>query len=603
MSFTYAGMCSGIGMMERACQELGGKGLWMAESDPFCQQVLAKRFPGEHIYEDVRDIDCSAQRPDVMVFGFPCQDISSAGRGDGIRGGRSGLWSECFRVVDLLRPSIVLIENVALLRSRGLDIVLYDLLSIGYFAEWDVISAAAVGAPHLRERIWIVARPAELAQDPVYRELACDRKGEAKTFNLLGKLPRAGRVTDQNMHELVPVAPRKTKRKDGWSYWVGERLFDGSTDGPLWPTAHGLCSTERRRAGPSGNELGFKVGQVESGALWRTPSSAVIEAKSSVTKLSGRTPQDPQVGLPDQVEAVESSKLLWPSSSRDYKDTGDLNCVEDKSLLPRRVFHVEQGTALLPTPISKSDGKSPDAHIIMRARLKGGPRNSITDLAVLARNEFVQSNGVLYPTPEASDSERGPSAEIGGHRPSGAKRAKNLTTVVARGEPSRIQRTLGASGDDSIIEVIGPGRIGESLGLRASAGSETSSRCWPTPTQSDGSGGPGASPSRVGGKNLRTEVNASSKGSLNPTWVEFLMGIPLWWTDVAVHNTFVTQVGWDREPLHVAPRVASGVSMRSQRLKAIGNSVVWPCAYYALARALAATEIPSQEVAIQAATA
>jgi DNA (cytosine-5)-methyltransferase 1 len=99
------------------------------------------------------------QPVDVIAGGFPCQDISNAGKRVGIGGERSGLWSEFSRIIGELRPHFVLVENVAALLVRGIDTVLGDLAAIGYDAEWQIISAADMGAPHLRRRIWIVAYP------------------------------------------------------------------------------------------------------------------------------------------------------------------------------------------------------------------------------------------------------------------------------------------------------------------------------------------------------------------------------------------------------------------------------------------------------------
>jgi DNA (cytosine-5)-methyltransferase 1 len=97
------------------------------------------------------------EKIDVICGGFPCQDISLAGKGAGLAGKRSGLWSEFHRLIEEIRPKYAIIENVSALRSRGLDQVLRALSEIGYDAEWHCITAASVGAPHRRDRIWIVA--------------------------------------------------------------------------------------------------------------------------------------------------------------------------------------------------------------------------------------------------------------------------------------------------------------------------------------------------------------------------------------------------------------------------------------------------------------
>jgi DNA (cytosine-5)-methyltransferase 1 len=94
---------------------------------------------------------------DVVSGGFPCQDISAAGKGAGLEGERSGLWSEMSRIIGEVRPRFALVENSPVLTSRGLGVVLGDLASMGYDARWGVLGAIAAGAPHKRERIWIVA--------------------------------------------------------------------------------------------------------------------------------------------------------------------------------------------------------------------------------------------------------------------------------------------------------------------------------------------------------------------------------------------------------------------------------------------------------------
>jgi DNA (cytosine-5)-methyltransferase 1 len=115
-------------------------------------------------YEDIRDLAASRLRDDgvsvdAICGGFPCQDISTAGKGAGIEGERSGLWSEYARLIGELRPQVVFVENVSALLSRGLDKVLGDLAALGYDAEWHCIPASAIGAPHRRDRVWIVAYP------------------------------------------------------------------------------------------------------------------------------------------------------------------------------------------------------------------------------------------------------------------------------------------------------------------------------------------------------------------------------------------------------------------------------------------------------------
>ena len=144
---------------------LGWRTVCAVESDAYAAAVLMARqndgalapFP---IWDDVRTFDGRAWggRVDVVSGGFPCQDISVAGGGAGIDGDKSGLWREMARIIDEVRPTFAFVENSPALTNRGLGVVLGDLSALGYDAEWDVVGASDVGAPHRRQRIWILAR-------------------------------------------------------------------------------------------------------------------------------------------------------------------------------------------------------------------------------------------------------------------------------------------------------------------------------------------------------------------------------------------------------------------------------------------------------------
>lgn len=158
---TVLDIFSGIGGFSLGLERTGGfKTVAFCEIDPFCRQVLRKHWSDVPIHEDVTKLRGEDVGPvDVIAGGFPCQDISTAGRGEGIEGSRSGLWKEYARLVGEIRPRYVIVENVAALLGRGLDRVLGDLSEIGFDAEWHCIPASAVGAPHRRDRVWIVAYP------------------------------------------------------------------------------------------------------------------------------------------------------------------------------------------------------------------------------------------------------------------------------------------------------------------------------------------------------------------------------------------------------------------------------------------------------------
>lgn len=151
---------SGIGGIEYGLERTGKfKTIWNCEIDPYASAVLKRHWPDVPNLGDITKVDWSkVPKPDLICGGFPCQDISIAGKGKGIvEGKRSGLWSEFARAIRILRPRYALVENVPELANRGLWLVLADLAQMGYDAEWKIVSAAEVGAPHKRERIFIIA--------------------------------------------------------------------------------------------------------------------------------------------------------------------------------------------------------------------------------------------------------------------------------------------------------------------------------------------------------------------------------------------------------------------------------------------------------------
>lgn len=152
---------SGIGGFSLGFKRAGWITIGFCEIEPSCQRVLAKHWPDTPIISDIRDLNADSllTSVDIICGGFPCQDISLAGKKAGIAGSRSGLWKEYARLINELKPRYAIIENVANLRSSGLVTVLTDLWQIGYDAEWHCIPASALGAPHRRDRIWIIAYP------------------------------------------------------------------------------------------------------------------------------------------------------------------------------------------------------------------------------------------------------------------------------------------------------------------------------------------------------------------------------------------------------------------------------------------------------------
>jgi DNA (cytosine-5)-methyltransferase 1 len=155
----FVSLFAGIGGLDLGLERAGMRCVAQVENDPYCVRVLAKHWPGVPRWGDIRDLD-PKELPDhdLICGGFPCQPVSLAGARQAQDDPR-WLWPEMFRIVRTVRPRWVLVENVPGLASAGLGDVLGDLASVGYDAEWQSIPAAAVGAPHLRWRIFIVAYP------------------------------------------------------------------------------------------------------------------------------------------------------------------------------------------------------------------------------------------------------------------------------------------------------------------------------------------------------------------------------------------------------------------------------------------------------------
>jgi DNA (cytosine-5)-methyltransferase 1 len=154
---------AGIDGLGLGLEPHGFQPAWFSEYEAAPSRVLAHHYPHVPNHGDITAIDWRKVEPvDVLTGGFPCQDISKAGKGAGIKEGtRSGLWFEYVRAIRELRPRLVVVENVSALLTRGLDIVLGDLAACGFDADWTVLRASDVGAAHRRERLFIVAHVAD----------------------------------------------------------------------------------------------------------------------------------------------------------------------------------------------------------------------------------------------------------------------------------------------------------------------------------------------------------------------------------------------------------------------------------------------------------
>jgi len=151
-----------------------------------CARQNDKILPTFPIWDDVQTFDGKPWQGivDVVSGGFPCQDISSAGKGEGIAGSRSSMWKHMARIIGEVRPKYCFVENSPMLTSRGLGVVLGDLAEMGFDAEWGVLSAADVGANHLRERIWIAGKSTEQSRFLSHSLYNRDRWGQQQSESI-----------------------------------------------------------------------------------------------------------------------------------------------------------------------------------------------------------------------------------------------------------------------------------------------------------------------------------------------------------------------------------------------------------------------------------
>lgn len=203
--------------------QLGWRTRCAVEIDPYARKCLLarqrdgclERFP---IWDDVRTFDGNQWRDsiDIITGGFPCQDISRAGKGAGIDGDRSGLWREMARIICEVRPKFVFVENSPMLTSRGLGTVLADLAKMGFDAQWGVLGAADVGASHQRDRIWIVAKVADSTQ--LQRNGSDDNSQKRLGFKSLSKSGNNNWPENVANSAEIGSSIQKTGKKLAWRY-------------------------------------------------------------------------------------------------------------------------------------------------------------------------------------------------------------------------------------------------------------------------------------------------------------------------------------------------------------------------------------------------
>lgn len=260
---------SGYGGLDQAVRAvLGGRLAWVSDIDPGACAVLAHHHPDVPNLGDVAAIDWAMVEPvDVLAAGFPCQDISNAGRHAGIEGKRSGLWAHVADAISVVRPRLVVLENVAALVVRGLDRVLADLAALGFDAEWTTVRASDIGAPHRRERWFLLAWPSRavgVGSNP-------DRPGRE------GPEP-AGR----------PIVPARCAAAD--TDRVGRERPGPTWDGSSGPAHRGESAAHPHRSGLRADEHHLRPGQPDSGRSAAADGDGARQQQlpGRLTYISGR---------------------------------------------------------------------------------------------------------------------------------------------------------------------------------------------------------------------------------------------------------------------------------------------------------------------------
>lgn len=222
---TIGSLFSGIGGLELGLERAGlGPVVWQVEADPWCRQVLEKHWPGVDRYTRVENVGAHNLAPvEVICGGFPCQDVSTAGSGAGLSGARSGLWFEFARIVYEMRPSWVVVENVASGANAWVDFVTSDLAECSYAVLPIPIQASDVGAPHRRSRVFLVGR--RVMGDTYSFRYTSERYKRSSV--------RRSRRSDDHRSNARVVWPPAPEDADGW------RKYSGPEPG-LYRDAYGL---------------------------------------------------------------------------------------------------------------------------------------------------------------------------------------------------------------------------------------------------------------------------------------------------------------------------------------------------------------------------
>ena len=424
---------AGYGGLGMAVQQVyGGDLAWYSEFDDAPSRIMAHHHPGVPNYGDVTAIDWGEiPRVDILTGGFPCQDVSVAGRRAGMTDGtRSGLWSHMAHAIDVLRPQLVVIENVGGLFSaeatsvveshpwclgdggtgsdtvllRALDAVLSTLSELGYDAEWTALRASDVGAPHGRLRVFITAHP--------QGEQGSLEHGDGRsTAHPSGS--RGGRWTTLPLAGGEGGADAPTLRADDRPDASGDapRLMPTprAADGMGHPLRSHATDTSRLEDAVAVNLLPTPTAQPEAIGDPEVRAARVERARAKHGRPFGESLSSAVGQLlptPSTLDSIEARTTYGGGNPTLQGAVGGVSDVD--------AARHERAGRLLPTPVSQPSGNTPEEHL----RKKPG-RDVVTDLSIIAEHGLFETGGRLIPTPSVADA-------TGGHERRGGVRGDEL---------------------------------------------------------------------------------------------------------------------------------------------------------------------------------
>ena len=271
---------AGIGGFSYAAEKLVGgfQTVQFIEIDPYCQQVLNKNFPNIPIHDDITTYRAEPYSADIITGGFPCTDISVAGRGEGItETTRSGLWFQLIRTIRMVRPKYFILENVSAILANGMDIVLRDIYETGlYECEWCCIPSSFVGACHQRDRWWLVAYPISFrsrsqSKIPTGRNTtsSCDRSGNVADSDNYGSPWTTESRSTQETNGRSEERKDNIIESEGSSKFQNSRDFQQSNPNTKSSDWDG-DETQQRDGKPRTQEISRDRNSSKSSHIWRS---------------------------------------------------------------------------------------------------------------------------------------------------------------------------------------------------------------------------------------------------------------------------------------------------------------------------------------------